>query len=75
MKRMLSNRDMIRILKAKDPSMSQSKILEYPDLNQYASLHELLPESYDYRIILVEDKPHQGHWTCMIREGKNLFLF
>ncbi len=24
---------------------------------------------------IVEDKPHQGHWTCMIREGKAYSYF
>jgi hypothetical protein len=45
----------------------QDKIIKYSELKNYNSLDELLPNSFDYKIILLETARNTGHWTCVIR--------
>ena len=51
----------------KDILGSDVKILTYPDLAKYNNLHELLPEAYDFAIILLLESPSSGHWCCLIK--------
>jgi len=45
----------------------QGKILKYSDLAAYHRINDLLPELYDYRIILTESQLNQGHWCCLLK--------
>lgn len=45
----------------------QDKIIKYSELKNYNSLDELLPNTFDYKIILLETARNTGHWTCVIR--------
>ena len=65
-----SNDDIKRALGCDD-----SKILKYSQLADYRSLDELLPESFDYRIILLENDYNSGHWVCVIRQNNVIELF
>jgi hypothetical protein len=65
-----SNEDICRALGCDD-----SKIIKYSQLANYHSLHELLPEPFDYKIILLENDYNSGHWVCIIRMKKIIELF
>lgn len=65
-----SNEDICRALACDD-----SKILKYSQLANYHSLHELLPEQFDYKIILLENDYNSGHWVCIIRMKNIIELF
>jgi hypothetical protein len=47
-----------------------SKIVMYPDLSKYNTIEQLLPNPFDYCIILiVEDENKytiEGHWTALL---------
>jgi hypothetical protein len=43
------------------------KIIKYSELSRYNSIEELLPEQFDYIIILIENNRNSGHWVCLIR--------
>ena len=44
------------------------RIVEYPQLKQYNSITELLPNQKDAVVILVQIKNrHSGHWICLTR--------
>lgn len=45
----------------------EDKILKYSDLSNYNCLTDLLPDTFDYKIILIETDKNVGHWTCIIR--------
>lgn len=51
------------------------KILKYSQLADYDSLVDLLPESFDYKIILLENQKNSGHWVCLIRMGNVIECF
>ncbi len=74
MARLMSNADITRVLQGYDRDIS-SKILLYPDLKRYNDLAELLPRANDRVIILVEDAPHRGHWTTLIRQNGNKIIY
>ena len=42
-------------------------ILKYSEIDEYGSLHNLLPEVKSYCIILYEDSPNVGHWVVVSR--------
>lgn len=42
-------------------------IKKYSEIDEYGSLHNLLPEIKSYCIVLYEDSPNQGHWVCVSR--------
>lgn len=42
-------------------------ILKYSELDEYGSLHGLLPDVKSYCIVLYEDSPNKGHWICISR--------
>ena len=65
-----SNEDICRALACDD-----SKILKYSQLANYHSLHELLPEQFDYKIILLENDYNSGHWVCILRQNTVIELF
>ena len=53
----------------------EDKILKYSELKHYNSLQDLLPELFDYKVILLETSKNSGHWTCIIRMGDVIELF
>jgi hypothetical protein len=65
-----SNEDICRALNCND-----SKIIKYSQLANYHSLDELLPEPFDYKIILLENDKNIGHWVCILRMGEVIELF
>ena len=60
MKKPLSDTDLRTIL-------GDCKIVTYPELSKYNNIEELLPNSYDFVIILLLESPASGHWTCLLR--------
>lgn len=40
-------------------------ILQYSDLQKYPTLADVLPDVKSYCILLYEDSPNRGHWTCI----------
>ena len=67
---MIDSTDIDRYLDA-----GSSKILKYSELDQFRTIEELLPNDVDYRIILIEQNPNSGHWTCILRYGKTYEFF
>jgi hypothetical protein len=65
-----SNEDIKRALGCDD-----SKIIKYSQLANYNSLDDLLPETFDYKIILLENNKNSGHWTCLIRKNNIIECF
>jgi hypothetical protein len=53
----------------------EQHIIKYSDLENIKTIEELLPESRDYRIILVETNYNTGHWCCILRYGKTIEWF
>jgi hypothetical protein len=53
--------------------LPNAKIIKYSELSKYHQITQLLKNELDYVIILYEDSPNQGHWTCLSRynKGKN----
>jgi hypothetical protein len=61
MKKPLSDTDLKTILG------EDTKIITYPELSKYNNIEELLPNSYDFVIILLLESPASGHWTCSVK--------
>jgi hypothetical protein len=53
----------------------QKNIIKYSDLANYTTINDLLPNSGDYKIILIETKKNGGHWTSIARRGNDLYYF
>lgn len=49
--------------------------IKYSQLAGYSDIFELLPTDRSYKIILVEQKSGDGHWTCITRYGKTICSF
>ena len=49
--------------------------IKYSHLANYNDIFELLPTDRSYKIILVEQKKGDGHWTCIVRYGKTICTF
>jgi hypothetical protein len=45
----------------------KDKIVKYSDLKNYRSINDLLPEDFDFRIVLIESQRNSGHWTCVLK--------
>lgn len=52
-----------------------TKILKYTDLSKYKSINDLLPRQRDYCYLLYLDDYNKGHWTALIRDGKDIYFF
>lgn len=52
-----------------------TKILKYSDLRQYNSINDILPKINSFVILLLEDEPAHGHWTCMIRTAESKYYY
>lgn len=57
-----SNVDITRAL-----GCGNNKIIKYSELARYNSIEEILPNDFDYIIILIENNFNSGHWVCLIR--------
>tara|TARA_R110002153_G_scaffold84326_3_gene211208 strand:- start:888 stop:1439 length:552 start_codon:yes stop_codon:yes gene_type:complete len=47
--------------------LGKFKPIAYSDLKNYNTIEELLPNDYDWRIILLETSQNSGHWVCIMR--------
>jgi hypothetical protein len=54
---------------------NEDSIIKYSELRNYKSLDELLPNQFDFKIILLETNRNQGHWVCVIRMNNTIELF
>ena len=61
----LSNDDIQKILR-------NVKIITYPELANYKTIEDLLPQEFTCVVILILEKPHEGHWTGLMRYS-NMF--
>jgi hypothetical protein len=52
-----------------------NQIIKYSDLDEYPCFCNLLPNDFDFRVILVEQKMGIGHWVSIIRQKNNIYLF
>ncbi len=52
-----------------------ARILKYSELKGYASIAELLPNINDFVILLLEDQPNSGHWTCLAKLHSGYYYF
>ena len=69
MRKPLSDTDLKSILG------SETRIITYPDLSKYNNIEELLPNSYDFVIILLLETPASGHWTGLLRYNDGYEFF
>ena len=69
MKKPLSDTDLKTILG------EDTKIITYPELSKYNNIDELLPNSYDFVIILLLESPASGHWTGLLRYNDGYEFF
>ena len=49
------------------------KVIKYSDLEKYNDINQVIPESKDYRIILVETKQSTGHYCCLLKYNDRIF--
>ena len=54
---------------------NDARIIKYSQLSDYASIDKLLPNKFDYVILLVELVENVGHFECLVRNGNNIFFF
>jgi len=66
----LTNGDLERAL-----GVSADDVIVYSKLKEYASIDELLPEPYDFRIILIEETQNKGHWVALMRQDATYVYF
>lgn len=53
---------------------SKKRIMSYSELQNFNYIEQLLPNKFDYRIILIEQKKNVGHWICILRYIDSLNL-
>jgi hypothetical protein len=52
-----------------------SKVVKYGELDEkYTTFEQMLPNTKDYVIILIESQVNTGHWVCIIRND-NVFEY
>ena len=56
-------------------NFDNDKIMKYSALENYDTIEELLPEQFDYRFILIENKLNSGHWTVLCRYKNTIYYF
>ena len=52
-----------------------TKIITYPELSRYNNIEELLPNPYDFVVILLLESPASGHWLCLLRYNNGYEFF
>ena len=55
--------------------LPNARIIEYPDLKNYETIEELLPEIGSYIILLYLDTPNSGHWVTIKRDKNGINYF
>lgn len=45
----------------------ESEVMTYSQLANYKTIDELLPNAFDFRIILVEQMRNKGHWLLLLK--------
>ena len=68
MRKPLSDTDLRHIL-------GDCKIITYPELSKYNNINELLPNPYDFVIILLLESPASGHWTALLKYNNGYEFF
>lgn len=63
-------------------NFDMNKIMKYSELQNYDSITDfipnnidLLPNDFDYRLILIEQAKNSGHWTVLVRFKNNIYYF
>jgi hypothetical protein len=52
------------------------KIIKYSDLAEFDCFCKLLPSNtFDFRVVLVEQKENVGHFVCIVKQNNNIYLF
>jgi hypothetical protein len=51
------------------------KIVKFAELDNYASIYELLPNKLDFAFILVEEEKNTGHWQLLLRNQDEFSFF
>lgn len=69
--RMLSNEDFVPFF----GSDIQDKIMLYSELKNYETILDLFPKPNGFKIILIEQERHVGHWVMMLRIKGNVIFF
>ena len=52
-----------------------SETLKYSELKNYNDIDELLPNDKDFKIILIEQEHHVGHWVCIMKYDNTIEYF
>ena len=52
-----------------------TRILKYSELQGYDTIGELLPHINDFVILLLQDQPNSGHWTCLAKLHSGYYYF
>jgi hypothetical protein len=55
--------------------LPNAKIIKYSELSKYGKIEDLLVNDKDFCVILYEDSPNKGHWTCISRYNNILEFF
>jgi hypothetical protein len=55
--------------------LPSARIVEYPELSNYNSIEELLPDEKSYIILMYKQSPQYGHWVAVMREPNNIFSY
>ena len=79
----LDNEDNNQANKIKEKYIrNNSNISKYSELKEYDSITDfipnnidLLPNDFDYRLILIEQAKNSGHWTVLVRFKNNIYYF
>ena len=53
----------------------KDKILKYSQLKEYKTIDDVLPKDSDYVILLLENEPSSGHWTCICKHQNKYTYF
>ena len=56
------------------PAVEQ-KVIVFGDFKKYNSIDELLPNSKDYAIVLIETSKNVGHWCCITKDNNVITWF
>ena len=53
----------------------ESEVIKYSELEKYSTIDELLPEPFDFRILLIETKENVGHWVLVLKYKDTIEYF
>lgn len=53
----------------------ESEVMKYSELAKFNSIDELLPEPFDFRILLIETKENSGHWVVILKYKDTIEYF